>query len=128
MISKLVSQLRAAEPSDLNSHLGCLFSSASAERLIKEIAEAQAAGAEIVVGDGKHLRNLLQPHVLKGVKPGTKLWERESFGPVLAIAEVDTVEEAIELARANTYSLHDSVWSRDEKQGYEVARQLNTCT
>ncbi|KAJ7928158.1 Aldehyde/histidinol dehydrogenase, partial [Mycena leptocephala] len=85
-----------------NAKLGPLFTEGSAENVVAMISEAKAAGAE-------------------GVKPGMRLWERESFGPVIAFAVVDTPEEAVELANASEYSLSASLWTCDMYLAQRIA-------
>ena len=43
--------------------------------------EAEADGADILLGDGNRKGAVIQPHIITNVKPGMRLWERESFGP-----------------------------------------------
>ena len=112
-LTRLASKLKAGDPvNDSTAQLSCLFTEGSAQNFCSFIEEAKSMGAEILVGDGSKDGPLVQPHIVTGVKPGMKLWSRESFGPVLALTEVDTVDEAIELANDSDYSLVASVWSR----------------
>ncbi|KAJ7154676.1 Aldehyde/histidinol dehydrogenase [Mycena filopes] len=77
-----------------SAKLGPLFTEGSAENVIAMLTEAKAAGAELLLGDLGRQGAVVQPHLVKGVKPGMRLWDRESFGPVIAFAVVDTPEEA----------------------------------
>ena len=61
--------------------LGPVFSKALAADIIHMIEEAVAEGAEVLVGDMKVDGASVQPHIVVGAKPGSRLWERESFGP-----------------------------------------------
>lgn len=63
--------------------LSALFSEASAENVLSMLDEAQKDGAELLVGDMKRDGAVVQPHLLKGVRPGMRIWERESFGPCM---------------------------------------------
>ncbi|KAJ6532750.1 Aldehyde/histidinol dehydrogenase [Mycena vulgaris] len=104
-----------------SAKLGPLFSEGSAENVVSMIAEAQAAGAEVLLGDLGRQGAVVRPHLVKGVKPGMRLWERESFGPVIAFAVVDTPEEAVELANASDYSLSAALWTSDMYLAQRVA-------
>lgn len=66
---------------DENSKLRPLFTESSAANVLAMISEAQAAGAQVLAGDLGRDGALVRPHLVKGVKPGMRLWERESFGP-----------------------------------------------
>jgi acyl-CoA reductase-like NAD-dependent aldehyde dehydrogenase len=52
----------------------------------------------------------------------------ESFGPVIAVQIVDSVEEAINLVNDDDYGLTASIWTRDQKCGEAIARQLHVGT
>lgn len=117
-LTRLASKLRAGDlESDSTAHLSCLYAEGSAQNVCSAIEEAKQMGAEILVGDGKRDGALVQPHILKGVIPGMRIWSRESFGPVFTITEVDTVDEAIELANDSDYSLVASLWSKSADLG-----------
>lgn len=113
-----------------SAKLGPLFTEGSAENVVSMIGEAQAAGAELLLGDLGRQGAVVGPHLVKGVKPGMRLWDREAFGPgrlfllsrldaffehriVIAFAVVDTPEEAVDLANASDYTLSASLWTSD---------------
>lgn len=66
----------------------------------------------------------MQPHVVTGVKPGMELWDRESFGPVIVLTEVDTVDEAVELANQSEYSLAGALFTRDVNAALDVGARI----
>ncbi|KAJ7484216.1 Aldehyde/histidinol dehydrogenase [Mycena latifolia] len=101
--------------------LGPLFTEASAENVVSMITEAQSAGAEVVLGDLAREGAVVRPHLVMGVKPGMRLWERETFGPVIALAVVDTLEEAVELANASDFTLSASLWTSDMYMAQRIA-------
>ncbi|KAF7318349.1 Aldedh domain-containing protein [Mycena chlorophos] len=104
--------------------IGPLFTEGSAQNVLEMIGEARLGGAEVLVGDVARKGAVLRPHVITKVKPGMKLWERESFGPVMVFAVVDTIEEAVDLANATTYSLSASLWTRDLYTAQRVAPMI----
>jgi len=114
-VTALVSTLEKTSSSSTvpgSGKIGPLFSPAHAEGFVNLLESAKAEGAEVVIGDMKKNGSVVGPHILKGVKPGMRIWERESFGPVIGFATVETVDEAVELANKSDYSLTASVWSR----------------
>jgi acyl-CoA reductase-like NAD-dependent aldehyde dehydrogenase len=110
-----------------HAHLSSLFTDRSADNIIAMLREAKEAGAEVLLGDlEKAGPALLRPHILTGVKTETRLWQRETFGPVLVVAVVDTVDEAVELANATDYSLAAAVWTNDLYNAMNVSRRLRS--
>ncbi|KAA1472194.1 aldehyde dehydrogenase [Dentipellis sp. KUC8613] len=127
LISKLKARIaslgwKAGDPR--TSFVPPLFSERSAENVRDLLQEAKAAGAEILLGDGERSGAVVQPHMVTGVRPGMRLWERESFGPVMLIAVVDTIEEAIELANATEYTLTSSIWTKDLYNAMNIASRI----
>lgn len=82
MVKTLASEVKAGDPSsDSTVKLGALFTEGSADNILGMIREAQNAGAKLLMGDLGRKGSVMQPHILADVKPGMRLWERESFGP-----------------------------------------------
>ena len=124
-IRRHIDTLTVGDPE--HAHLSSLFTDRSADNIIAMLKEAQEAGAEVLLGDmEKAGPALLRPHILTGVKTETRLWQRETFGPVLIVAAVDTVDEAVELANATDYSLAAAVWTNDLYNGMDVSRRLHS--
>ncbi|KJA18786.1 hypothetical protein HYPSUDRAFT_144516 [Hypholoma sublateritium FD-334 SS-4] len=114
---------------DKSFPVGALFLESSADNIINMIKEAQADGAEVITGDVNRKKSLLVPHLIKNVKPGMRIWDRETFGPVIVFSIVETVDEAVDTANASDYSLAASVWTRDIYVGQGIARRIRAgCT
>jgi len=114
---------------DKSCPVGALFLESSADNIINMIKEAQADGAEVISGGVNREKSLLVPHLIRKVKPGMRLWDRESFGPVMVFSVVETVDEAVDTANTSDYSLAASVWTRDIYAGQGVARRIRAgCT
>jgi acyl-CoA reductase-like NAD-dependent aldehyde dehydrogenase len=92
-------------------------------RVVEEhVADAVARGATIRTGGAtpKGAGWFYPPTVLTGVDHTMRVMREETFGPVLPIMAVASVEEAIALANDSEYGLTASGWTRDP----EVARRL----
>ncbi|KAF9476799.1 aldehyde dehydrogenase [Pholiota conissans] len=114
---------------DRTSQIGALFTESLAENVVGMIKEAQASGAEVILGDTNRKRSVLVPHLIRNVKPGMRVWDRESFGPVMVFAVVDTVDEAVDMANSSEYSLCASLWTSDVFAGQAIAFRIRAgCT
>jgi len=128
-IIKLMSSLKAGDANADPAYLPALFTEAAAVNVISMITEAVVEGATVVVGNQEREGALVQPHVLMNVKPGMRMWDRESFGPVLVIAIADTVDELVKLANQSDYSLVAGLWSKDATNAINVASRIRAgCT
>lgn len=106
--------------------LSALFTEGSAENVLGLVREAVSSGAELLLGNLQREGAVVQPHLVKGVNPGMRLWHTETFGPVVVFAEVDTIDEAIDLANASDYdySLTSSVWTSNIYSAQTVVARL----
>ncbi len=105
--------------------LGPVITRAQVERIHGIVKDTVAAGAKLAAGgtfDGPFYR----PTVLTGVKPGMRAFEEEVFGPVAAITEFSSDDEAVELANRSEYGLSAGVFSADVGRAIAVGNRLNT--
>ena len=77
-------------------------------------------GGELPDGDGA----FYQPTVLINVRPGMAAFDEETFGPVAAIIEAASEEEAIALANQSSFGLGAAVFTRDKARGERVAARV----
>ncbi|KAH9940865.1 aldehyde dehydrogenase [Epithele typhae] len=122
-LTQLFKQVKIGDPErDPSAVLSGLFTQASAERVVELMKDAVASGAQVVTGDLTRQEGVIQPHILRDVKPGMALWEKESFGPVIVFAVANT--EAVDLANASEYSLSASLWTRDVYLAHRIGARI----
>ncbi|KAJ4483628.1 aldehyde dehydrogenase domain-containing protein [Lentinula aciculospora] len=128
-ICELVRTIKAGDSqttADTKVRLGPLFSESSAQNVLDLLHEAQEAGANILAGDLKREKAFIQPHVMTDVKSGSRIWKQETFGPVIILTAVDSVEEAVELANASDYSLTAALWTSNLYAAKDVASRIHS--
>lgn len=67
-----------------------------------------------------------RPTVFGGIKPDMTIAQEEIFGPVLAIIEVESLEEAIEVNNNTDFGLSGSVYTRDVNKAFVAMRDMYT--
>lgn len=67
-------------------------------------------------------RHLVTPAIKAGVRPGSRLHQRESFGPLLGVMRASSLDEAIEMQNATPYGLTAGLHSLDVR---EIARWID---
>jgi succinate-semialdehyde dehydrogenase/glutarate-semialdehyde dehydrogenase len=91
------------------------------------IGDAVSHGAKVLCG-GKARPdlgpNFFEPTVITGVDATMKLFQEETFGPILAIQSVKDAKEAIKHANDSPFALAASVWTKDATRGMAFATQL----
>tara|TARA_R110000782_G_scaffold39714_1_gene92085 strand:+ start:673 stop:3690 length:3018 start_codon:yes stop_codon:yes gene_type:complete len=58
------------------------------------------------------LENVVCPHIFTGVTPKNTIYQKEIFGPVLAVVHATTFDEALKLANGHAYKLTGGVFTR----------------
>jgi succinate-semialdehyde dehydrogenase/glutarate-semialdehyde dehydrogenase len=120
--------LEAGDPMDEKTTLGPLSSESAAVDLAKQVDDAVAAGAKVVLG-GKRIDRagaFMQPTILADVKPTNPAFRQEFFGPVALFFRVKNEDEAIALANDSDFGLGGSVFTKDEARGARVASRVET--
>jgi succinate-semialdehyde dehydrogenase/glutarate-semialdehyde dehydrogenase len=120
--------LKAGDPSDEKTTLGPLSSEAALLQLVKQVDDAVAKGAKLVMG-GKRIDrpgSYMEPTILTDIKPGNPAFRDEFFGPVALFFRVKDEDEAIALANDSDFGLGGSVWCKDTARGKAVASRVET--
>ncbi|GAB4355767.1 MAG: aldehyde dehydrogenase family protein [Gammaproteobacteria bacterium] len=120
------SRLKVGDPTrDKENVIGPLINDKQVARVREQIEDAVAKGAKIVLGGGINGR-FVEPTILTGVTPEMKIYQEETFGPVVPVIPFRDEEEAIAIANDTEYGLSAGVISRDENRALGIAQRLET--
>lgn len=112
---------------DYSTDAGSLTLPSQLERVDDHVKDAVKHGATVLTG-GRARPDLgplfYEPTVLAGVTEAMKCSGEETFGPVIAITPVDSVDEAVVAANASPFGLNASIFARSRRRAREVARAL----
>jgi glyceraldehyde-3-phosphate dehydrogenase [NAD(P)+] len=103
--------------------MGPLINSSQVERVHRLVVDAVEKGAKLLMG-GRFEGNYYQPTVLDYVPREAEIMWEEIFGPVLPIARVRDVGEALEIASAQRYGLDSCVFTNNFYRMWSVAKRL----
>jgi acyl-CoA reductase-like NAD-dependent aldehyde dehydrogenase len=120
-------KLRLGPGSDPSTDVGPLIRPQHVQRMSELIRDAIARGARVLCGGNPrpHLGpNFFEPTVVSGVDSSMRLFQEETFGPILAIQSVRDAETAIARANDSPFALAASVWCRDAQRGEAIAKRL----
>ena len=86
------------------------------EDIRSAVCRAQKDGARMIAGgdagvpaDGYFIR----PTVFTGVRPDMEIFREEIFGPVLAVSEFESLDDALEMANNSIYGLSSAIYTSD---------------
>jgi acyl-CoA reductase-like NAD-dependent aldehyde dehydrogenase len=120
-----VSTLVVGHPLDEATEVSALISTGDTERVRSWIDDAVAEGAKLAAGGDVGDDGVLRPTVLTDVSPDMKVCRQEVFGPVVAVASYETVDEALALANDTDYGLQASIFTSRLDVALRAARTLD---
>jgi acyl-CoA reductase-like NAD-dependent aldehyde dehydrogenase len=116
------------DPMDAKTTLGPIAQPNHPAELEQFVTDARAKGARVVAGGNRAQvggkGRFFEATLIADVTPAMALLQRESFGPILPIAVVDSDEEALAQMNASRLGLTASVWTKDRDRAARLARDL----
>jgi acyl-CoA reductase-like NAD-dependent aldehyde dehydrogenase len=119
------SKLVVGDPREQGTMIGPVVNDGARERIMELIEDARSKGAQILAG-GEADGNLVSPTVLANVTRDMRIYEEESFGPVVAIVPVEGDDEAVRVANDTEYGLAAAVFAEDVDRALEIARRIES--
>jgi len=120
-------KLRLGPGSDPATDVGPLIRPQHMQRMRELLGDAVSRGAKIRCGSQPRLDlgpSFFEPTVITNVDSTMKLFQEETFGPILAIQTVHDAEEAVLHANDSPFALAASVWTSNKQRGESIARRL----
>jgi acyl-CoA reductase-like NAD-dependent aldehyde dehydrogenase len=120
-------KLRLGPGSEPSSDVGPLIRPQHVQRMSDLVHDAVSRGAKVLCGGSARPDlgpNFFEPTVIAGVDSSMKLFQEETFGPILAIQVVRDAKEAIERANDSSFALAASIWTKNKTRGMALAAQL----
>jgi aminomuconate-semialdehyde/2-hydroxymuconate-6-semialdehyde dehydrogenase len=128
-------RMRIGDPLDPATELGALVSPEHLAKVTGYLELAAAEGGTVHCGGrrpslARSLANgaFLEPAVVTGIAPASRVMQEEIFGPVVTVTPFDGEEEAIALANGTPFGLSASLWTRDLARAHRVAARIEAGT
>lgn len=125
-----VESLNIGDPMDKSTDIGPMINAAGREKAERHVGEAKANGAKVIVGGGRPYERgfFFEPTILTGVEPSMKVMREETFGPVVPVVEVGSLDEAIAHANSVPFGLGANVYTRDFGNMLRCMREIRAGT
>jgi acyl-CoA reductase-like NAD-dependent aldehyde dehydrogenase len=113
-VDKVLAEARQVRwGADDEAHIGAITMPRQVDVIREHLEDAVARGAKVLLGGPGEIRgHFVPPTVLVDVTPAMKIMSEETFGPILPIQRVGSVEEAVAQANATRYGLGSAVFGK----------------
>jgi len=127
-VAKLVAEteaLRTGGDDDV-CEVGPLCNQNQYDVVMGQLEDAVARGGRALCGGQPSGEGWgMQPTIIADAPADALLWTEETFGPLLPVARVHSVYEAIDACNASPFGLSASVWGRDAGRAESLARSCD---
>ncbi len=120
-----VGKMRTGDPRLETTDSSTLVSPQATQRVMATLRDAHEQGAQLLVGGELLSDGCITPAVLLGVTPSMQICQNELFGPAVAIAHYDTLDEAIALANSTPYGLQAGIFTNNLSAALYAAQRLD---
>jgi acyl-CoA reductase-like NAD-dependent aldehyde dehydrogenase len=116
------------DPTDPKTTLGPIAQPNHPAELEAMVKDAASKGARVIAGgkratvDGKG--RFFEATLVADCNHSMALFQRESFGPIVAVTKVGSDDEALRLMNDSSLGLTASVWTKDRDRAARLARDL----
>jgi acyl-CoA reductase-like NAD-dependent aldehyde dehydrogenase len=127
LIEKLVPKvgaLKVGDPLDPDTQVGPVIDAENRDRIASWVDQAVSSGAKLLTGGVVGDDGVLRPTLLDEVSLDMAVACHEVFGPVVAVARISSLDEAIEKANGTEYGLQAGVFTQDLSKAMRAAREL----
>jgi acyl-CoA reductase-like NAD-dependent aldehyde dehydrogenase len=120
-----VQALVTGDPSDPATQVGPVIDEENRDRILAWVKEAVDGGATLLAGGETDEQGLLRPTLLGDVDLEMQVACREVFGPVVTLARVSDIQDAVDKANGTDYGLQAGVFTQDISRAMWAAQQLD---
>jgi acyl-CoA reductase-like NAD-dependent aldehyde dehydrogenase len=118
--------IRVGNPADVATEFGAMVFPPQLETVRRQVEAARDAGAQVLAGGAPHPGpgRFYPPTVLAGCRQDMEVMREETFGPVLPVMQVASVEEAVALANDSHLGLNAYVFAGSVEEGRRIAERV----
>jgi acyl-CoA reductase-like NAD-dependent aldehyde dehydrogenase len=120
-----VEALVTGDPLDPQTQVGPVIDEGNRDRILEWVKEAVSGGAKLLTGGETDDAGLLRPTLLGDVDLDMKVACDEVFGPVVTLARVRDLDEAVEKANGTGYGLQAGIFTSNITKALQATRVLD---
>ncbi len=129
-LTEAAARYQPGDPLDPETNMGPMVDAVQMETVGRYVKSAQDEGGTLLLGgepeyvEGKGF--YAKPTIVSDAHNGMTFVKEEIFGPVLAVCEFETEEEAIALANDSEYGLGAAIWTANLSRAHRVSRKVQS--
>ena len=127
-LCKIASEVKVGDGLEPGVQMGPVNNAGQLKLVEDLVADAKSCGAKVMCG-GQRLDRagyFYPPTIITNIKEGVRLVDEEQFGPALPVISFKDINDVIVRVNASELGLAGSVWCGDDKQGFEIAKQIES--
>ncbi|MEF0942202.1 aldehyde dehydrogenase [Rhizobium sp. BR 362] len=123
-IGAYMREWKTGDPLDPENRIGALVSKSHFEKVSSFLDDVRSEKLTVAFGGETQSGVFIEPTVVDGVTPASRLFKEEIFGPILSVTTFNSLSEAITLANDTNYGLTASVYTGSLRNAIRVSREI----
>ncbi|MFM7211332.1 MAG: aldehyde dehydrogenase family protein, partial [Actinomycetota bacterium] len=127
LLASLSRRAQALRPGhDEDASYGPMTMPSQVDVVSRHVRDAVARGGRVIEGGVPDGSRVINPVVIADVPEDSDAVVQETFGPLVVVNRVHSLDEAVDRANASRYGLAASIFSRDRARAMAAARRLQS--
>ena len=123
-IGAYMREWKTGDPLDPENRIGALVSKSHFEKVKSFLDDVKTEKLAIAQGGKTYEGVFIEPTVIDGVTPKSRLFQEEIFGPILSVTTFETLAEAVALANDTNYGLTASIYTGSLRNAIRLSRDV----
>jgi aldehyde dehydrogenase (NAD+) len=120
-----VKKLKVGDPHQPDTVIGPLVDTKQCGFIQAQVQDALAKGGRVLHG-GKSEVGYYQPTVVADVTPAMRIFDEETFGPVVCVIKAQDSEDALAIANKSSFGLSAGLITNDLQKAFDLSLRLET--
>jgi gamma-glutamyl-gamma-aminobutyraldehyde dehydrogenase len=123
-IGAYMREWKMGDPLDPENRIGALVSKNHFDKVNSFLDSVKSEKLSVAYGGETQKGIYIEPTVIDGVTPASRLFQEEIFGPILSVTTFNSLAEAVALANDTNYGLTASVYTASLRQAIKLSREI----
>lgn len=126
LIREKTAKLITGDPNDASTDVGPIINDWEHSRVLRQIKDAQNAGAVLTCGGNPIGKSCIEPTILTKTNYDMEVMNSEVFGPVININKYNNLDEVIELCNKTPFSFQNAIYTKNIDAAFKFAYKIDS--